>query len=219
MPRWLKFLLGGFGLVAFALVCALAYAPYWLDGMINRVEGPPLPPISAEVKALHESLFVADLHIDATLWPRKLEERHQKGQTDLPRLQEGNVALQVFAATTKSPRASGYTGVRADALDAITLLAITQGWPMATWTSLKARALHHASQVQALADARPDEFMLIRSRVDLGELVDARQAGRKLVGGLLLTEGSHPLEGELALSFPLWYRSEGSILHPYTSWH
>ena len=63
VARWLKFLLGGVGLVLFALICALAYAPYWLDGMINRVEGPPLSPVSAEAQALHESLFVADLHV------------------------------------------------------------------------------------------------------------------------------------------------------------
>ena len=59
---------------------------------------------SDRAHALHEQLFVADLHADSLLWGRDLLKRAAQGQVDVPRLIEGNVALQVLAAPTKSPR-------------------------------------------------------------------------------------------------------------------
>ena len=50
------------------------------------------------------ALLVADLHADSLLWGRDLLRRSGQGQVDVPRLIEGNVALQVLAASTKSPR-------------------------------------------------------------------------------------------------------------------
>ena len=49
-------------------------------------------------------LWVADLHADSLLWGRDLLQRGTRGQVDVPRLIDGNVALQVLAATTQSPR-------------------------------------------------------------------------------------------------------------------
>ena len=60
---------------------------------------------SDRARALHDSLWVADLHADSLLWGRDLLERATRGQVDVPRLRDGNVALQVLAATTKSPTA------------------------------------------------------------------------------------------------------------------
>ena len=44
-----------------------------------------------------------DLHADALLWGRDLLERGTRGHVDLPRLREGNVALQAFTVVTKTP--------------------------------------------------------------------------------------------------------------------
>src|SRR6476646_4151549 len=64
------------------------------------------PPFIASdrARAIHAELWVADLHADSLLWGRDLLRRGTRGQVDVPRLIEGNVALQVFAASTKSPR-------------------------------------------------------------------------------------------------------------------
>jgi membrane dipeptidase len=60
--------------------------------------------ISKKAKALHKNLFVVDLHGDSLLWQRDIVSRSTQGHIDLPRLEEGNVALQVFASVTKTPK-------------------------------------------------------------------------------------------------------------------
>jgi membrane dipeptidase len=52
-------------------------------------------------KKQHTQLFIADMHADTLMWPsRDLLERHEFGHVDLPRLIEGNVALQAFTIVT-----------------------------------------------------------------------------------------------------------------------
>ena len=57
------------------------------------------PPYTASDRAmsLHKELVIADLHADSLLWGRDLLERGTYGQIDIPRLSDGNVALQVFS--------------------------------------------------------------------------------------------------------------------------
>ena len=78
--------------------------------------------------ALHATLWVADLHADSLLWGRDLLQRATRGHVDVPRLIEGNVALQVLAATTKSPRHLNIER-NDDRSDDVMLLALALGWP------------------------------------------------------------------------------------------
>ena len=107
---------------------------------------------SDRARALHETLWVADLHADSLLWGRDLLRRSTRGQVDVPRLLEGNVALQVFAATTKSPRRLNLER-NDDRSDDVVLLALALGWPPATWRRLLPRALHLAARADDLASA------------------------------------------------------------------
>ena len=66
----------------------------------------------AAVADLHERLTIVDLHADSLLWGRDLLRRADRGHVDVPRLVEGNVALQVFAMATKVPRHLNYRGER-----------------------------------------------------------------------------------------------------------
>ena len=59
-------------------------------------------------------LLIADLHSDSLLWKHDLVDRSDIGHVDLPRLRDGNVALQVFSATTKSPSGLNYEENAAD---------------------------------------------------------------------------------------------------------
>ena len=90
-------------------------------------------------QALHDSLFVADLHADELLWARDPLRISTRGHTDVPRLIEGNVALHVFSVVTKTPRGINFDQ-NAGETDNITLLAIAQRWPITAWSSLSARA-------------------------------------------------------------------------------
>jgi microsomal dipeptidase-like Zn-dependent dipeptidase len=115
---------------------------------------------------------------------------------DVPRLVDGNVAVQVFAAVTKVPQGLNYEENTADS-DQITGAAILQRWPLAAWTSLFERARYQAARLDDAAARAPGALRVIRNRADLDAVLAARAEGSTLVGGLLATEGLHPLEGDV----------------------
>jgi microsomal dipeptidase-like Zn-dependent dipeptidase len=181
-------------LVALAFACA----PALLDRALNRVAGPAPPPPSERAAALFASLRVVDLHADPLLWQRDLGERLGHGQVDVPRLVEGNVALQVFGLVTQSPFGQNFERNSADTADTITLLAVLQRWPLATWRSRLARARHQAAKLDALAADSAGRLGVIRTAAELGAFLAARERDRARVAGLLGIEGAQALDGTLA---------------------
>ena len=92
-------------LLVIALAALFVLGPAAVERSANRVLPDTLPPVPQAAAELHDKLFVADLHGDSLLWSRDLLERADYAHIDLPRLQDGGVDLQVFAAPeTKSPR-------------------------------------------------------------------------------------------------------------------
>ena len=158
-----------------------------------------VPPFyaSERARALHERLLVADLHADSLLWGRDLLQRGDRGQVDVPRLIEGNVALQVLAASTKSPRHLDLER-NDDRSDDVVLLALASGWPPATWTSLLARAMYLAHRADAMARRSGGRFNLIRSQADLAAHLAVRTASWPVTAGLLAIEGAHALDDDPA---------------------
>ncbi|GLQ21089.1 dipeptidase [Algimonas porphyrae] len=148
-------------------------------------------PVSAEAQALHDTLYVADMHADSLLWRRDTSKRHDHGHVDLPRLREGGVDFQIFSAVTKSPRGLNFAENAADAPDDITLLAIAQLWPVRTWQSIYERAAFQAQRLARYERQHDNRLVIARTAADL------EQPDGVLVG-LLLTEGAHPLEGDIA---------------------
>ncbi|MWV11510.1 peptidase M19 [Pseudomonas sp. R-28-1W-6] len=170
--------------------------PSLLDRKMNSVATPAPYPASEPATQLHQSLFVADLHDDALLWQRDILERHSYGHADLPRLLEGHVGLQVFATVTKTPRGLNYQSNGSDS-DNITLLAMAQRWPRATWSSLLERALYQGQKLQQAAADSQGRLLLIRSRGDLQAFLETWKQDPQHLAALLATEGLHPLEGKL----------------------
>ena len=191
-----RILLAAGGGLLLLLILGLALLPGILEGQINRiVDGGPIE-IPEEARARHGELAVVDLHADTLLWARDPLERAERGHVDLPRLVDGNVTLQVFSVVTKVPRDQRYVGTSGDS-DVITLLAMVQRWPARTWDSLFERALYQAEKLHRAEEAAPKELTIVRSAADIDRLLGARNGGSRPVGGLLATEGSHPLEGKL----------------------
>jgi membrane dipeptidase len=193
--RWLGYaalLFVAAGIAIFFLVL-----PDYLAGRINSVLEPPPYKASPEATNLHGALLVADLHADSLLWGRDLTQRSDIGHVDIPRLSEGNVALQVFSVVTKSPRGLNIER-NEDDTDDITLLAIAQRWPLKTWFSLKERALYQADRLRAMASMSDGRFMIVRSRRDLMIFINRRVLEPGIVAGLLAIEGAHVLEGDPA---------------------
>jgi len=152
---------------------------------------------SERARALHRSLEVVDLHADSLLWGRDLRRRADQGQVDIPRLIEGNVTLQVLAASTKTPR--HFNLERNDARsDDVIRLALAAGWPPGTWRSLLARALYLGSRADALARGSNGRFTLVRSRTDLSTYLERRRATPSITAGLLAIEGAHALDDDPA---------------------
>ncbi|NOR63511.1 MAG: peptidase M19 [Rhodobacteraceae bacterium] len=180
------------------LVGFLVFAPGYVERSRNQVAEHAPYLISDRAQALHDSLVIGDWHADSLLWNRDLSERGVYGQVDLPRLIEGNVAVQVFTAVTKSPAGLNYDGNDAEAFDNITPLVMAQLWPMRTWWSLTERALYQAEKLVDLQMSAPESLKIIRTIDDLEEVITRRAAGEKIVGGLLGIEGAHPLEGDMA---------------------
>lgn len=150
--------------------------------------------VSDRALRLHEALFVADLHSDSLLWKRDLIGESSIGHMDLPRLRKGNVALQVFSATTKSPAGQNYNSNESDS-DNITLLAIASLWPIRTWGSLYQRAVFQLEKLHDIADQ--SELILVSSKRDMRDFLARRDRGERVIGAVYLVEGAHPLEGSL----------------------
>ncbi|MBZ6377341.1 peptidase M19 [Pacificimonas flava] len=190
-PLWLA----GALIVLLALAIAfLALAPGIAERSMNRVEGSGLWRVEPEVAALHENLLVADLHADSLLWNRDLTSEAARGHVDLPRLAEGNVAIQVFGSVTKTPTGQNYDANSADS-DNITALVVAQLQPPRTWTSLLQRSLYHAEKLHAAEQG--GSLRVVRTSADLRDVLAARAGGADVIAGLLAVEGLHNLEGEL----------------------
>ena len=185
-------------IVAIIVLAGLAYGQWVLPGQVEESINVKLPhepyDVGERARRLHESLFVADLHADSLLWKRDLRKRSDVGHLDLPRLREGNVALQVFSATTKSPEGQNYE--RNDAgSDRITLLAVASLWPARTWNSIYERAVYQLEKLHRLA--ADTELTVIGSRHELRDFIASRERGEPGIAALYLIEGAHPLEGDL----------------------
>ncbi len=135
-------------IVLVALVGFVAFGPGIVARSMNRIDGQPLIPVSQAAKALHKTLTIVDLHSDTLMWKRSLLSNNQGGHEDLGRLEQGNVALQVFSSVTKTPKNQNYDSNTADT-DNITLLAVAQLQPVRTWSSLLERSLWHAEKLPA----------------------------------------------------------------------
>mgnify|MGYP000924595529 CR=1 FL=1 len=189
-------------LVALAVILFFGLAPGILERSMNRIAGSGEWTVSPAAQALHDRLVIADLHSDTLLWKRDPEARAERGHVDLPRLQDGNVKLQVFSSVTKTPKGQNYEANGADT-DNITMLAIAQLQPPRTWDSLLQRSLWHAERMQ-----RVKGYRLVQTVRDL----DALLADRTATGALLSIEGLQNLEGKLGnvdVLFDAGYRMAG----------
>ncbi len=194
-----KFLIAALGLIAVSATAFLIFAPAYVERSLNPVTGPAGGwPVSPKAQALHDGLLIGDWHSDALLWDRDLLKRVDRGHTDIPRLQQGNVAVQVFTTVTKSPSGQNYDQNSTEAPDQITKLFIGQLRPVSSWFSLRERALTQATSLRRMAESSPEDLQLILTRGDLARLLEKRREGAMTVGAILGSEGAHPLEGDIA---------------------
>lgn len=194
-----RFLAAGALLLPVLALAAFFSLPRYLDARMNGVAHKPPFPVSERARALHARLWVADLHGDTLLWARDLVQEHDYGHIDLPRLQQGHVALQVFSTVTKTPRELNFNSNPSDS-DTITALAMAERWPVRTWDSLLQRSLYQADKLHAAAARSDGALLIVKSRDDLVAFLEAGRApnaGKAATAAILAAEGLHPLEGRI----------------------
>ena len=171
-------------------------APGYIEASMNRIDGQPPIPVSADARALHQTLQIVDLHSDTLMWQRDMLDRAERGHMDLPRLKDGNVALQLFSSVTKTPRGQNYDGNSGDT-DNITPLVIAQAQPVRTWGSLLERSLWHGTKLDRAVAGSQGKLAKVGDPAALDALIAARQGGKGPVGAMLTIEGLQNLEGDL----------------------
>jgi len=189
-----KFLKISGSLLALGMIVGAAYVfgvvVPGTDAKMNPVTPHAPYKVSPHAQALHDDLYIADLHTDSLLWRRNPVKRWNRGHVDLPRLREGGVNFQIFSAVTKSPRGLNFDGNDAGAPDNIALLTKVQLWPIRTWGSIYERAAFQAQRLQKIEADKSNKLVIIRKASDMTQ-------PEGVLTTLLLTEGSHPLEGKI----------------------
>lgn len=182
--------------VLFLITCIIfIIAPSAADKKMNAVVRKQTH-ISDHAKALHRTLMIADLHADSLLWNRDLLVRNERGHVDIPRLIEGNVALQAFTIVTKVPRELNINRNKDDS-DDITLLAVLSCWPPSTWGSLCQRAIYQTEKLKQFEEKSNGKFIIIKTRDDLKSYLERRKTDPSCTAGMLGIEGAHAIDGNL----------------------
>jgi membrane dipeptidase len=198
-----KFFLLVAGLLLVLLLVFFGFAPQLVESTLNRVRTSSSSSVSPQARELHGDLEIADLHADSLLWGRNLLVKGSRGHADVPRLIEGNVALEVFTAVTKTPRGLNYERNEGNS-DNIFWLALAQRWPPGTWNSLTARALYLANRFDQTAASSTGKLIPIRTAEDLASYLKRRKENRQITAGLLGIEGAQALDGKTENLEPLF---------------
>jgi membrane dipeptidase len=194
-----KKILIALGMIFLLLIGAFFFVvPAQLEKRLNVSLNPPPYMASERAVELHKKLLVSDMHADSLLWNRDLLDRSTRGHVDIPRLIDGNVALQAFTIVTKTPYVWKMNIERNDdKTDNITILAIAERWPTSTWSSLTQRALYQARKLQDTASRSGGKFTVIKTSGELSSYLDRRIGNSQVTAGLLGIEGAHALDGNL----------------------
>ena len=198
VSTWIRFVL---------LIILLPGCESFPDRLLNGISlDPPYDvQVSTPALRLHQNLFIADLHADSLLWKENILKRHETGSVDIPRLIEGNIALQAFTVFTKIPlpyfRLFSKPWLEMyftePAPDVATLLAIWQLGDDRKRGNLKDRALYYAEVLTKAADNSNRQLTLIKTKLDLQNYIARRVSTPQITAGFLGLEGAHALEDDV----------------------
>jgi microsomal dipeptidase-like Zn-dependent dipeptidase len=164
------------------------------ERFVNRVETTRLPEVSSRALALHRASAVVDLHADSLLSGRDLTRRASIGHTDLPRLREGNVMLQVFGVATSVPAGMNIERNERPGFDLIALgfcIRLSPGCVGGPPARFDAMTVRLAKLVE-----RDDALVWVRTASDLERLRARHEQDPRALGALLAIEGAHALAGD-----------------------
>jgi microsomal dipeptidase-like Zn-dependent dipeptidase len=109
----------------------------------------------------------------------------------------GGFELAVFSATTRMHIDSNYYRTL-PVLDILPAVAIASHWPRLAWFDPYQRALVLATKLHTAANASNGRLRVVESGQDMEMLIRAQAVGDSMIGGVLLLEGMHALDGDIA---------------------
>ncbi|MDF2157328.1 dipeptidase [Algoriphagus sp. CAU 1675] len=172
--------------------------PPYIESERNPVKIAPPYTVSPEAQALYGRLdFISDLHCDALLWGRDLNERGSRGHVDFPRMREANVAMEMFTIVSKSPAGQNMQSNSEDTFDNITPLTIAKGEGPWNWFSLINRTLSQSGDLEEFVENEKGKAIFVKTKADLEKLIELRKSDPSVIGTMLGIEGAHALEGDL----------------------
>ena len=187
-------------------------AANWFDARNNTVVATAPYNVSPAAKTLHATLRIADMHSDQLLWTRDLVKKSTVGSTDLPRLIEGNVAIQIFSTVSQIPRELNNDKNSSTSFDILDLLALGQRRPRDNWTSPLARAVYTSRKLHDAADRAGSKLTIVTNAGELTRALELRATNPATVIALLSLEGMQVLEGKpenLKTLYSLGFRMAG----------
>jgi membrane dipeptidase len=175
--------------------------PQTIDATVNSVRliG-DLPTISESTKEFYKDLWVADMHADTLMWSsRDMNKRNTHGHVDIPRLIEGNVAMQIFTIVTKVALFAGFQQNPEPGLlaDAISIKAASERWGLSELFSLSDRAFFQVARFYEAVEKSNGQFTLIKSKQDLIAYDSRRQLNKNMTAGVIGIEGLHALGNDI----------------------
>jgi membrane dipeptidase len=183
----------------------LDWAGREIDPMLNAIGREDVKlEISDEAYKLHQELFVIDFHSDSLLWKRDLLQKASHSHVDIPRLIEGNVAIELFGIVTKIPRELNFDKNSNSSTDLISVIALVQQWPNQTWGKLLPRALYLADKLDKFDKESNGKFRVLHSKKDLDEYLNIwnylkqHHLPLNVTAGLLGVEGAQALDGNIS---------------------
>lgn len=181
-------------LLVLGVIGFFVFAPGIVDKQQNKVT---LKVKNPHKVSWYDSVpFIADLHCDALLWDRNNLKRHEHGHVDIPRMQEANMAFQVFTIVSQTPKNMNIEH-NDDKTDNIALLNFAQLRPIKDWFNIKSRALHQCRDLFTTADKSDGRFRVIRNQEEMALFINDREKNRQLTAGMLGIEGAHCLYDDL----------------------
>ncbi|MBI3137507.1 MAG: dipeptidase [Sphingobacteriales bacterium] len=192
LRKFLRYLLL---LLLIAAIAFFVFAPGYIDRNFNKVT---LKISNPHKVTWYDSIpFIADLHCDALLWDRNNLKKHSYGHVDIPRMQEANMAFQVFTIVSKTPRGINIEH-NDDKTDQIALLSFAQLRSPKDWFSVKSRALHQCEALYKTARKSGGAFRVISSQAALQQFISERNSNKQLTAGMLGIEGAHCLNDDVS---------------------
>jgi len=181
-------------LVTITMIVSSKYLYRWANTSVLQ---PPYE-ISPAASQLHDTLLIADLHIDSAVHLVDFSEPQAHGHVGRDRLEAGGLSLMTLSLPTEVSIA------RRRGVNGMAIGGIVNGQPVDTWFSNFRRGQFFLQHIKNVIAANSDRMFLIDNREDLHTLIESwAPGGDHRLGIVAAVEGIHILDADIDNLRPL----------------